>query len=504
MKKYDIVIIGSGLGGLICGYILGKNGYKVGIFEKQNQPGGCLQTFVRKGITFDTGMHYVGSMEPGQLLYNIFSYLNLHDNVRLHRLDKAGFEHISLNGKEYRFAMGYENFVETLAQSFPKERTTLIKYVSDIKKFATSSPIFNREILALNEFYSHEAVKTGIGEYLDSLTGNKELQNVLSSTNMLYAGNRDKTPLYIHALINNFYIQSAWRIVGGANSITNSLCNSIQRFGGEVFTGTEVNTINCNTSKATSITLANGEIIEAKYFISNTHPAVTLNMLDSSLIKKIYRERIMNVENTISNFVLYIEFKPDTVPYANFNFYKYKSDNVWGCSSYTSNDWPRNYIFMHQVPLKNMRFAESGVLISYMKFDEVIKWSDTYLGKRGPDYKLFKEAKKEILLRQLENDFPGIRNNIKEVYSSSPLTLRDYTGTKNGSMYGILKDKNYPERTLISHHTKVPNLFFTGQNINSHGILGVAVSAVITSSEFVELKRVVNDFFYTDGGRSEK
>ncbi|HNW56904.1 MAG TPA: NAD(P)/FAD-dependent oxidoreductase [Bacteroidales bacterium] len=502
MKKYDVVIIGSGLGGLICGYILGKNGFKVSILEKHTQPGGCLQTFVRKGITFDTGMHYVGSMEKGQLLYNIFSYLNLLKDVKLHKLDTDGFEHISLNGREYRFAMGYENFVEKLSENFPNEREALIKYTSDLQKYATSSPIFNREKLASSEFYSHEAVKTGIGEYLDSLTKNKELQNVLSSTNMLYAGKREKTPLYIHALINNFYIQSAWRIVGGANSIANSLCKSIQGFGGEIFTGAEVKSINCNTSRATSVTLANGEIIESKYFISNTHPAVTLDMLETSLIKKIYRERIHNVENTVSNFVLYIEFKPDTVPYINYNYYKYNTGNVWDCFSYTPENWPRNYIFMHQVPLKNPAYAESGVLISYMKFDEVKKWEDTFIGRRGNDYKLFKEARKEILLQQLENDFPGIRNNIKEVYTSSPLTLRDYTGTKEGSMYGILKDKNCPEQTLISHHTKVPNLFFTGQNINSHGILGVAVSAVITSSEFVELKKVVNDFFYFHNGDS--
>ena len=62
-------------------------------------------------------------------------------------------------------------------------------------------------------------------------------------------------------------------------------------------------------------------------------------------------------------------------------------------------------------------------------------------------------------------------------------------------MYGILKDKNHLEQTFISHHTKVPNLFFTGQNINSHGILGVAVSALITSSEFIDMKKVVKDFF---------
>jgi all-trans-retinol 13,14-reductase len=495
MKKYDIVIIGSGFGGLICGYILSKNGFSVGIFEKHFQVGGCLQTFKRKEITFDTGMHYIGSMEPGQLLHRIFTYLNLLNDVKVHKLDPDGFEHIVLKGKEYRFAMGYDNYVESLSAGFPDERRTIARYASDLQKFTTSVPVLNPDKFSSNEFFTREAVKTGIGDYLDSLTSNSELQNVLSSTNMLYAGKRDKTPLYIHALINNFYIQSAWRIVGGASSISDSLCRSIRSFGGEVFTRTEVKSIVCNSKQATSIVLADGETIEADYFISNTHPEVTLNMLDTSLIKRVYRDRIRNVENTVSNFTLYLEFKPESVEYANYNFYKYNCNNVWDCSYYNQSDWPRNYIFMHQVPKKNMVYAESGVMISYMKFSEVEKWIGTSVEKRGEEYRMFKEAKKEILLQQLENDFPGIRNKIREVYTSSPLTLRDYTGTKDGSMYGILKDKNYLEQTFISHRTKVPNLFFAGQNINLHGILGVAMSALITSSEFVDLKKVLNDLF---------
>jgi all-trans-retinol 13,14-reductase len=495
MKKYDVVIIGSGFGGLICGYILSKNGYSVGVFEKHSQIGGCLQTFDRKGITFDTGMHYVGSLEKDQLLHRIFKYLDLLDNVKVHKLDADGFEHIVLNDNEYRFAMGYDNFRDTLLQSFPDERKALSRYVTDLNTIFTAPPLISSEKPGDDEFFLRDIVNTGIGDYLDSLTQNPELQNVLSSTNMLYAGMRDKTPLYIHALINSFYIQSAWRIVGGATSIATSLSNSIKTYGGDVFTRVEVKAIICDSNKATGIQLANGEIIEAKHLISNVHPAVTLEMLDTKLIKRIYRERINNVKNTVSNFTLYLEFKPDTVPYANYNFYKYNVSNVWDCPVYTEKDWPKNYVYMHQVPQKNILFAECGVMISYMQFSDVEKWSNTSIGKRGEDYLDFKETKKEILLNQLERDFPGIRKNIKNVYSSSPLTLRDYTGTKEGSMYGILKDKDYLEQTFISHHTKVPNLFYTGQNINSHGILGVAVSALITSSEFVDLKKVVKSIF---------
>ena len=71
-NKYDIAILGTGLGGLVCGYILSKNGFKVLLLEKEAQIGGCLQTFRRFGIKFDTGMHYIGSMLEGQILHRLF------------------------------------------------------------------------------------------------------------------------------------------------------------------------------------------------------------------------------------------------------------------------------------------------------------------------------------------------------------------------------------------------------------------------------------------------
>ncbi len=70
MKK--CVIIGSGLGGLSCGCILAKNGYEVTVLEKDRQIGGCLQCFHRGDTVFDTGMHYIGSAEPGQVLHTIY------------------------------------------------------------------------------------------------------------------------------------------------------------------------------------------------------------------------------------------------------------------------------------------------------------------------------------------------------------------------------------------------------------------------------------------------
>ena len=75
----EVVIIGSGLGGLLSGAILSRAGYRVTVLEKAAQPGGCLQTFVREGLRFDTGFHSVAGLEEGGPLERIFRPLGLMD-----------------------------------------------------------------------------------------------------------------------------------------------------------------------------------------------------------------------------------------------------------------------------------------------------------------------------------------------------------------------------------------------------------------------------------------
>ncbi len=106
MRKYDVVIIGGGLGGLLCGYVLSKEGSSVCIIEKNHKPGGSLQTFGRKGCVFNTGLNYTESLDDGQILNQYFRYFGLMDKVSFRRLDADGFERISFNDGQYRFAMG--------------------------------------------------------------------------------------------------------------------------------------------------------------------------------------------------------------------------------------------------------------------------------------------------------------------------------------------------------------------------------------------------------------
>ena len=493
MKKYDIIILGSGLGGLQCGYVLSKHGYKVGIFEKQHQFGGCLQVFHRKGYTFDTGMHYLGGLGEGEILHKLFNYYAINQNVNLKKLDTNCFDKIVMQDDEFPYAMGYERFIETLSQYFPKERNGITQFIEAIKKIAYASPLYNLQEINSPTFIESDYIKKSVGEFIASFTQDPVLQNVLAGTNPLYAGFPEKTPVYVHALILHSYIKSSWRIIGGSHTIVDSLVHSIRNMGGEIFNHHEITKINCNTEKAVSMETASGETIEADFFISNIHPAKTLELIDSHLIRNAFRYRINSMENTTSNFTLYLAFKPNSVPYLNYNHYQYFENSVWHTQHYTPEQWPKSFLYMQQSRAANEAFANSAQVVAFMNFEDVKQWENTTVGKRGQGYLDFKEEKAQKLIARLEKYYPEIKGNIAFYETSTPLTYRDYTGSKEGSLYGILRDCHFPAQTLVSQRTKIPNLFLTGQNINAHGFLGVSIGSIITCAEFLGVNTIMRD-----------
>ena len=145
MKKYDVVIVGSGLGGLACGTILAKEGYKVCVLEKNKQIGGNLQTYVRDRVIFDSGVHYVGGLGKGQNLYQLFRYLGIMDKVKIRKMDEAVFDAIVFNGDPvvYKYAQGYDNFIRTLVKEFPEEESAIRNYCQVIKEVCSKFPLYN-------------------------------------------------------------------------------------------------------------------------------------------------------------------------------------------------------------------------------------------------------------------------------------------------------------------------------------------------------------------------
>jgi all-trans-retinol 13,14-reductase len=493
MAVYDTVIIGSGLGGLQCGYILSKEGQKVCILEQHHQTGGCLQNFTRDGCTFDTGIHYIGGLDEGQVLNQYFKYFGLLDKLKLRKLDSGGFDRIyfETDGREYPYAMGHQNFVDGLAEIFPEERDALKKYVEKLKDVCRQFPLYNLSQTTL-DISETSLFGENAAAYIASVTKNDRLRNVLAGTNPLYAGVSAKTPFYVHALVNNSFIESSWRVVDGSSAMAQILGKAIESNGGEIFTGKKAVNFRFHDRDICAIETSDGEVFEARNFISSIHPVSTLRMIPENRIRHAYRERILGLEQTTSNFSLYIVFHKDSFPYLNHNLYYYRQNKVWDAQLADPSGWPYNFLLITPAVSRSDKFADSATVMLYMNYDEVRRWENTKINKRGQDYLDFKQERTERILRVLENHFPGFRKTVKSVYSSSPLTYRDYTGTLEGSLYGVLKDCNDPLRTLISPKTKIPNLYLTGQSIILHGVLGVTIGAVTSCASMLGMDYLVD------------
>ena len=485
-----IVIIGSGLGGLSTGVILAKNGYHVTVLEQGNQIGGCLQCFTRRGVKFETGMHFIGSAAHGQTLDKLMRYLEIDEGVKLSQLDPQGYDVVALGGKQYKFANGKEPFISQMAEYFPHQHDNLLRYYELIEEISNASSLHSLKYAESDAAVNTEYQLRSINDVIESIITDPVLAKVLVGNLPLYAAERDKTPFSTHAFIMDFYNQSAYRIQGGSDKVAMALARTIQRYGGEVLSRRKVTRIVCDDTHAVGVEVNKEEFIPCDYVVSDAHPIRTLELLDTKLIRPVFRKRISQIPQTVGGFSIYLHFKERAVPYLNYNYYGYKGDTPWNCECYDEKSWPKGFLYMHFCPENKSQYASSGVVLSYMQMADVEKWRGTSVGHRGADYEDFKRIKAEKLLDELELHFPGIRNQIKEYYTSTPLTYLDYTGTEGGSMYGNAKDITLGSACRVPQRTKVPNVYLTGQNINSHGMLGVLVGTIVTCSEFLTAKTI--------------
>ncbi len=494
--KYDIVIIGSGLGGLVSANILARQGYAVCVLEKNNQYGGNLQIFVRDKNIFDTGVHYIGALGKGENLHQYFKYLGIMDGLKLQKLDEDKFDIITFDGEdqEYYHAQGYEKFANSLIEQFPKEKNAIHQYCQKLKEACNSFPLYNLDESSKGYDRSYFTLK--VSDYLDSITKNDLLKSVLAGSNFLYAGYTN-TPFYVHALSINSYILSSWRCVNGGGQIADLLIKRIKEFGGEIYNYQEVIKFNFKNGLLNSVSTKKGNNIKGDIFISNIEPKLTLEMLNGRGLKKAFVNRINQIKSVIAGFSIYLSFKPKTFKYINHNYYHFKHpSDVWTSQEYSDESWPKAYMISMGVKRNQSEWADNLTAMTYMKFDDVKQWESTFNtvaeeSERGEAYEKFKKEKADIFITELEKKFPNIRHCIQSVHASTPLSYRDYIGSNEGSMYGYEKNTDNPMKTFLSPKTQIKNLFFTGQSLNMHGILGVTIGGVLTCSHIIGKEKLL-------------
>jgi phytoene dehydrogenase-like protein len=166
-------------------------------------------------------------------------------------------------------------------------------------------------------------------------------------------------------------------------------------------------------------------------------------------------------------------------------------EDVWNFGR-DDKEWPLGFLYMTPPEIGQGEYSNKIIITAPMVWNEVKKWENTTVGRRGEEYEEWKRVCAEKLLDRMTEFYPDFRDYIEEINTASPLTIRDYYASKEGGMCGYLKDCNNMTLSRVPVVTKATNLLLTGQNCGGHGFCGVPLTAINTCEVILGQNYVLN------------
>ena len=493
---YDCAVIGAGFSGLASSIILSKNGLKTALVERSSKSGPLARGFRRRGHYFDTGFHHAGGIGKGNTGYLMMDYLGISRSLSMVPSNPDCFDIIRFKDSsfEFRFPTGYTHIRESLAEAFPKDLCAIDEYLNEIKKQCSLLPFLNLDA-DLNSMNILENVHgTSLSEFLSGLTGNRYLKSVLSVHGLLNGVPSDEQGLNNYAYIVGPYYESVSYIKGGGSALIDALEKSAKENGVDILTGCAAEKLLFSSSgDLTGVVFRDGETINCKNVISTIHPLHLLDLVPESRFRPSYVRRIRSLDETPSAFILYGLSSVDLNKPIGGNLYLLPGDGDGpGSLRKPLEERPANLI-INSSGRTNGSMENGFIVISPGSIKEVELWENTIHGNRPPGYLAYKEQIMDRMLNHVISFYPDLKGKIEAVDCSTPLTLRDYSGSPFGSMYGA---KHKIEQYNPFPVTKIPGLYLAGQSVVAPGLLGTVISAFlacgnILGNDFLrgELKR---------------
>lgn len=473
--KYNTIVIGGGLAGLTAGATLSKFGKKVLLLEQHHKPGGCATTFKRGDFIIEVGLHEMSGLVENGNLRSIFKMLEVDKHVQFEQVPE--FYGVLSDKEDFVFPHGFEEATRALLEKYPEEEKGIrkfIKTIAGIRKEAHSlprSPLKRKLVYPLMPLlYPNlvEATRHTVGSWLDKYIHNDNLKLDLTAHISYWSDDPYTLSMFYFGLPFAGFIESGGHFIkGGSQELSSYLAAYIEKQGGSVLLGKKAEKIITKNDRAIGVTFCDsfskGEepiTVMCDNVVANCAIPLVPALLEEPYANAL-KQKINPHTDSCSLLCLYLGFNTDVKAFG----VKYYSNFIQGSDVKTLKD-------IHPNQLGNWN-NRSFIFVDYGKVDAQLAPPDKSEGvicavdylKNWKDldedgYKAKKEEVAQILLRRLEEKFPGIRDSIEYYEVSTPKTIQRYTSNPSGSVYGFAQTKQLTGAKRFRNNFLIPNLYF--------------------------------------------
>ncbi len=472
--RHSVVIVGSGVGGLLFALTAARMGSSVTILEKEPRVGGLLRRFSRQGNLFDTGMHYFGLYNEGEPLRDVFSALGVARYLSVSPMPSC-FDTVVFGERSFEICSGPERFVRRLSEYVPSEKKAVRRYIEMLKSIYDSVDIYTKRT---EQFLELPSISLSARSVVEGLTENSLLRNLFFAHAPLYGGHAS-VPLFVHAIVSYSLLSGPWKPHSDSD-MAEEFRQAIDAAGITVKTGKKVVSVETDNRHVTAVMCESGERFTADTIVSDIDPRQLFSLFDDGVFRKSFVKRMCSLPQTVAPFVLFISFKAGGFPARYSNTVLYEKP-PFDCPPATEN--LSFYMLFATDNDETGQYARSTSIMTFLDFDTFLKWQDSTRGERPEEYYRFKQQITEHILSAVERTIPDFRASIQSVEAATPLTFHDYVGMERGGTFGVERDFRIPEHTFVAPRTKISNLLLVGQNTALHGLFGVMVGVLSAAEE---------------------
>lgn len=447
---YDAIIIGAGIGGLVCGCYLAKAGMKVLIAEQHYKPGGYCTSFKRNDFTFDAAPHCFGSYRESGVTRKIFQELEVDKKLNIIRPDPTDI--IITPDYKIPFWNDLKKTINEFQTTFPKESNNIKNFFdfildTDPKSFSKMRSLTFKKLL--DQYFKDDKLKSILSLPLLAVGG---LPPSLMSA---FVGAK---------LYSEFFLDGGYYPEGGMQALPDALAERFREFGGKLRLSSLVKKIKVKDNKVIGIVLEKDGFIPSKYVISDCDARQTFfKLLGKKKIKVTFYHTIKKMVPTISNFILYLGIDKyfESLPKPGTTYFFFSHYNLE--KAYTS--------------IQRADFDGYGgftLRVSHTKRTLGAVIPAPYKNKRY--WKNNKYRFLDYFIKKMEkSSVPNLSKHIVYKEAATPYTLYRYTLNYKGASYGWA---GTPSQLIVPDLRKpsfIEGLYLTGHWTT----LGTGISGVV-------------------------